>query len=167
MMVPSVAVFVIVVMVVAAVRAAFGLKRGLHFHELRSEAMKHIFDHVVGPNTKSVVSNFSRQVPVSQMPREPHELMGIFVSDFYDQLRSCLNPQPPSIFQLQAIAIGHRNGLRKVKQDIFAMIRSQANTAAMARIKIQRQSACRFFIRPMPGGAMNRSIAHCRPQYRK
>jgi hypothetical protein len=163
MMMPT--VFVIVVM--TAVRAALGLKRGLHRQELRSKAMKHIFDYVVGPNTKGMASNFSRQVPVSQMPRKAHELMGIFVSDFHNQLRSSLNLQPPAIFQLQAIAIGHCNGLRKVKEDIFAMIRSQANTAAMARIKIERQSAYRFFFRPMSGGAMNGSIAHCHPQYRK
>lgn len=169
MMVPRVAVFVIVVMVVvmAAIRAAFGLKRSLYFHELRSEAMKHIFDHVVGPNTKSVVSNFSRQVPVSKMPCEPHELMGIFVSDFYNQLRSCLNLQPPSIFQLQAIAIGHRNGLRKIQEDIFAVIRSQTNTAAVTRVEIESQGACRTFLRPMACRAMNESIAHCHPQYRK
>ena len=165
MMMPAVAVFMIVVM--AAVRAAFGLKRGLHLHELRSKAMEHIFDYVVGPNTKSVVSNFSRQVPVSQMPRKAQKLMGIFVSDFHNRLRSSLNLQPPPVFQLQAIAIGHRNGLRKVKQDIFSLVRSQANTSAVARIEIERQSACRFFFRPMPGGAMNGSIAHCHPQYRK
>jgi hypothetical protein len=162
---PTVAVFVIVVM--AAVRAAFGLKRGLQLHQLRSKTVEHIFDYVVGPNTKSVVSNFSRQVPVSQMPRKAHELMGIFVSDFHNQLGSSLNLQPPPVFQLQAIAIGHRNGLRKVKQDIFAMIRSQANTAAMARVEIESESACRFFLRPTPGRAMNGSIAHCHPQYRK
>jgi hypothetical protein len=163
MMMPTVAVFV----VMAAVRAAFGLKRGLHLHELRSKATEHIFDYVVRPNTKSVVSNFSRQVTVSQMPRKAHELMGIFVSDFHNQLGSSLNLQPPPVFQLQAIAIGHRNGLRKVKQDIFAMIRSQANTAAMARVEIESESACRFFLRPTPGRAMNGSIAHCHPQYRK
>jgi len=162
-MMPTVAMIV----AVAAVRAAFGLKRGLHLHELCTKAMEHIFDYVVGPNTKSVVSNFSRQVPVSQMPRKAHELIGIFVSDFHNQLGSSLNLQPPAIFQLQAIAIGHRNGLRKVKEDIFAMIRSQANTAAMARVEIERQSACSFFLRPMPGRAMNGSIAHCHPQYRK
>jgi hypothetical protein len=163
MMVPALAVFVIV----ATIRAAFGLKGCLHLNELRSKATEHILDHMVGPNPKNVASNFSRQVPVSQMPRKAHELMGIFVSDFHNQLGSSLNLQPPPIFQLQAIAIGHRNGLRKVKEDIFTMIGSQANTAAMARVEIERQSACRFFLRPMPGGAINGSIAHCHPQYRK
>ena len=152
---------------VVAVRAAFGLKRDLHFHELRSKATEHIFDYVVGPNTKRVISNFSRQVPISEVPSKTRKLVGIFMPDFDDRLRSGLNFQPPPIFKLQAIAIGHRNGLRKVKEDIFTMIGSQANTAAMARIEIERQSACRLFLRPMPGGAINGSIAHCHPQYRK
>ena len=152
---------------VVAVRAAFGLKRDLHFHELRSKATEHIFDYVVGPNTKRVISNFSRQVPISEVPSKTRKLVGIFMPDFDDGLCGGLNFQPSPIFKLQAIAIGHRNGLRKVKEDIFAMIRSQANTAAMARVEIERQSACRFFLRPMPGGAINGSIAHCHPQYRK
>src|SRR5258708_9205395 len=62
---------------------------------------------------------------------------------------------PPSIFKLQAISIGHRNRLRKVEKDIFALIRNQANAAAMARVKIESGSSCRLFLRPMPGGTMN------------
>jgi hypothetical protein len=134
MMMPTLAVFVIV----AAVRAAFGLKGCLHLNELRPKTMEHIFDHVVGSNPKNVVSNFSRQVPVSQMPRKAHELMGIFVSDFYDRLRSSLNPQPSPVFQLQAISIGHGNRFRKIKKDILSLVRSQANTSAMARVEIER-----------------------------
>jgi hypothetical protein len=130
--------------------------------------MEHIFDHVIRSNPKNVVSNFSRQVPVSEMPRKAQELVRIFVSDLDDRLRSSLNLQPPPVFQLQAISIGHGNCLRKVKKDIFSLIRSQANTPAVARIKIKRQSACRFFFRPMACGSMNGSVAHCRhPQYRK
>ena len=59
------------------------------------------------------------------------------------------------IFELQAISIGHRNRFRKVEKDIFALIRRQANAAAMTRIKIEGESACRLFLRPKPGGAMN------------
>jgi hypothetical protein len=122
---------------------------------------------MIGSDAKDVVSNFSRQMPIPKVPSKTHKLVRIFMPDFDDGLRSGLNFQPPPVFQLQAIAIGHRDGLRKVKEDIFAMIGSQANTSAVARIKIERQSACRFFFRPMPGGAMNGSIAHCHPQYRK
>jgi hypothetical protein len=163
MMMPTLAVL----MIVPAVRAAFGLKGSLYLHELRSKAMEHIFDHVIGSNPKNVVSNFSRQVPVSQMPRKAQELVRIFVSDFDDRFRSSLNLQPPAVFQLQAISIGHGNRFRKVKKDIFSLVCSQTNAAAMARVKIECQSACLFLLRPVPGGAMNGSIAHCHPQYRK
>src|SRR5260370_28596868 len=37
---------------------------------------------------------------------------------------------------------------------IFALILSQANAAAMARVKIGSESSCRLFHRPMPGWTM-------------
>jgi hypothetical protein len=150
-----------VAVIVAAVRAAFGLKRCLQLHELRAKAVEHIFDHVIRSNPKNVISNLGRQVPVSQVPRKSRELMRIFVSDFHNRLRGSLNLQPPAILQLQSISIGHRNRFRKVKKQIFTLVRGQTNTPAVARIEIERQSACRFFFRPMPGGSMNGSVAHC------
>jgi hypothetical protein len=77
------------------------------------------------------------------------------MSDFDNELRRGLNPQPPPIFELQAISIGHRNCFRKIEKDVFTLIRSQANAAAMARVKLESESARRLFVRPMPGGAMN------------
>jgi len=85
-------IFIVVVMVaVTAVSAAFGLEGGLHLYKIRSEAMEHILDHVVGPNAKNLVSNFSRQMPISQMPGKTHKLIGIFMPDLYNELRSGLN----------------------------------------------------------------------------
>jgi hypothetical protein len=50
----------VVMMAVSAVGAAFRLERDLNLYEIRSEAMEHILDHMVGPDAKSLVSNFSR-----------------------------------------------------------------------------------------------------------
>lgn len=140
---------------VAAVCAAFGLEGDPYLHEIRSETAEHILDHMVGANTKDVVPNFRRQMPVSQMPSKPRELMRIFVSDFDDGLRSGVDLQPPSVVQLQAISIRHCDGLWQVEKDIFPLIRSKANAAAMARVKIERERACCFFFRPMSSGTMN------------
>jgi hypothetical protein len=140
---------------VAAVCAAFGLEGDTYLHEIRSETAEHILDHMVGANTKDVVPNFRRQMPVSQMPSKPRELMRIFVSDFDDGLRSGVDLQPPSVVQLQAISIRHCDGLWQVEKDIFPLIRSKANAAAMARVKIERERACCFFFRPMSSGTMN------------
>jgi hypothetical protein len=139
---------VTVVMAVTAVGAAFGLERGLHLLEIRSEGMEHLLHHSVGPDAKSLVSNFNRQMSVSQMPSKAHKLIWLSMPDFDNKLRGGPDLQPPPIFKLQAISIGHRNRLGKVEEDILAFIRSQANAPAMARFKIKRKNACRLFPRP-------------------
>ena len=58
------------------------------------------------------------------------------MSDFNEVLGSGLNLQPPSIFQLQPISIGHRNRLRKVKKNIVPLICRQTKAAAMACVKV-------------------------------
>ncbi|HWY60222.1 MAG TPA: hypothetical protein VNZ03_37520 [Terriglobales bacterium] len=124
---------------VAGVSAAFGLERGLHLCKICSEAEQHILDHVVRPNAKDPVSNFSWQVSISQMPRKARQLIGIFMFDFDNELRRSLYLEPPAIFQLQAISISHGNRLGKVEQDIFALIPKQANAASMARVEIESE----------------------------
>jgi hypothetical protein len=142
---------------VAGVSAAFGLERDLHPCKVCSEAKEHILDHVVGPDAKNLVSNFSRQMPISQMPREARQLIGIFMSDFDNELRRSLNLEPSTIFKLQAISISHGNRLGKVEQHIFALISSQANTASMPRVEIESERSCCVFRRPIPSGSMNGS----------
>jgi hypothetical protein len=142
---------------VAGVSAAFGLERDFHFYEIRSKTNEHILDHVVRPNAKNLVSNLGRQMPIPQMPRKARKLIGIFMSDFDNELRRRLNLEPSTIFKLQAISISHGNRLGKVEQDIFALIPSQANSASMARVKIESERAGRSFRRPIPGESMNGS----------
>src|SRR5580700_4824429 len=142
---------------VASVSAAFGLERDLHPCKVCSEAKEHILDHVVRPNAKNLTSNFSRQMPISQMPRKARQLIGIFMSDFDNELCCSLNLEPSTIFKLQAISVGHSNRLGKVEQDIFASIPSQTDPAPMPRVEIKSKGACRFFRRPIPGESMNGS----------
>jgi hypothetical protein len=175
MLMPS--VIMVAMVAVAAVSAAFGLEGGLHLYKIRFEVLEHILDHMVGANAKNLVSNLSRQMPISQMPRKARQLIGIFMSDFDNELRRCLNLEPSTIFKLQAISISHGNRLGKVEQDIFALIPSQANAASMARVKIESERSCRVFRRPMPGGPMNGgamsgstvngSVMHSHTQYMK
>jgi hypothetical protein len=148
-------VFVVMIVIITAVSSAFRLERGVHLYKLRSEAMKHLLDHMVGPNAKNLVANFSRQMPISKMPGEPHELIGFFMPDFDYGLRSGLDLQQSPIFKLQGVSIGHGNRFRKVEKDILALIRCQANAAAMARVEIESEGACRVFFRPMSGRTMN------------
>jgi hypothetical protein len=89
------------------------------------------------------------------MPGKAHKLIGISMPDFDDKLRGRLNLQPPPIFKLQAVSIGHGNRSRKVEKDIFALIRRQTDAAAMAQVEFESDRARRVLVRPMPRGAMN------------
>jgi hypothetical protein len=131
----------VMVAVTVAVGAALGLKRGLHLRELCSEAMEHFLDHVVGPKAKNLASNFRRQMPVSEVPGKTYELMWILMSDFDNRFRSSLNFQPSPVFELQAVSVGHGNRFRQIEEDLFSLVHRQANAAAMARVKIERESA--------------------------
>jgi len=155
-------VIVVVMMTVSAVSAAFRLEPRLHPCEVCCKPKEHVLDHMIGPNAKNLIANFSRQMPISQMPGEAHELGGILVPDFDDKLRGGVDLQQPPVFKLQGISIGHGNRFRKIDKDIFALIRSQANAAAMTSIEIEREGAARSFLRPMSGRVMNCSVMHRR-----
>src|ERR1700756_1894589 len=105
----------VAMVVVTAVSTAFGLERDLHSRKLRSEAMEHLLDHMVGPNAKNLAPNFGRQMSISQMPGKARELTGFLVPDFDDMFRRRLDLQQPPVFELQRIAVGHGNGFRKVE----------------------------------------------------
>jgi hypothetical protein len=79
------------VMVAVTVSAAFGLKGGLDLLKVRPQGTEQIFYYMVGPNQKNMVSNLGRQMPITQVPCQAHQLDRIFVSDFDNVLHSGLN----------------------------------------------------------------------------
>jgi len=89
MMMPTFAMGAMVA--IAGVSAAFGLERDLQPCKICSEAKEHILDHVVRPNAKNLVSNLSRQMAISQMPREASKLVVVFVLDFDNELSRSLH----------------------------------------------------------------------------
>src|SRR5258708_16303027 len=99
-------------------------------------------------------------MPIPEMPRKSHKLNRVYMPDFDKKLHSGLNVEPPAIVELQAITIGHCNCFWKIEQHIFALIRSEANTAAMASVKIESERTRRLLLWPLSGGAMNWSAMH-------
>jgi hypothetical protein len=160
MMMPT--IIMAVMMPISAVSPAFRLERGLHPCEVCSKAKEHVLDHMIGPNAKNMVSNFGRQMAISEMPGEAHELVGICMFNFDDKLRGGFDLQQPPIFKLQGISIGHGNRSRKIEKEIFALVRSQANAAAMTGIEIESDSAGRALLWPMARRTMNCSVMHRR-----
>jgi hypothetical protein len=146
-----------VMVIVAPVRAAFGLKRSIAFSENCAEAGKHRFDHMVRPDTESFMSNLRRQMTIAEVPCKAHKLARIFMPHLDKRLCGRLNPEPPPVVKLHTISISHGDSLWKIEKDILALIRREPNSASVPGIEIERDSACGIFLRPMPGRAMDGS----------
>ena len=95
------------------------------------------------------------------MPGEAHQLIGFFMADFDNCFRGSVHLQQSAIVELQGISFGDRNSLWKVQKHIFALVRGQTNSTAMAPIKIEGESAYGLFLRPMPSRTMNEGGMHC------
>ena len=55
--------------------AALRLKRGSNRQKVRSEAMEHVLDDMIGTNAKRVLANLCGQVPIPQMPGKASKLI--------------------------------------------------------------------------------------------
>jgi hypothetical protein len=154
----------IMVMAVSDISAAFRLERSLHPGEIGSKPKEHVLDYVVGSNAKNVIVDFGRQMTISQMPTEAHQLMGVLVGDFDDKLRGGQDHEQSAILKLQAVAVSHRHSSWKIKKHIFALICGESHAPVMTRIEIKSDGACRRLSRPvarwtMDGSAMHRDIS--------
>jgi hypothetical protein len=92
---------------------------------------------------------------ISQMPCKAHQLIGFFVPHFDDILSSGPDHEQPPVRKLHGISFGHGNRFPKSEKDLLALIRSHANAAAVAPVKIESERACRFFLRPASGESVN------------
>jgi hypothetical protein len=144
-----------VMVIMTTVRAAFGLKRSFAFSEDCAEAGKHLFDHMVRPDTEGFMSNLRRQMTIAEMPCKAHKLARIFMPHLDNRLRGRLNHEPPPIVKLHTISISHGDSLWKIEKDILPLIRREPNPASVPGIEIERDSACGIFLRPMPCRTMN------------
>ena len=144
-----------VMVIVTAVRAAFGLKRSVASPEKCAGAGKHLFDHMVRPDKEGFMSNLRRQMTIAEMPCKPHKLARIFMPHLDNRLCGRLNHEPPPIVKLHTISISHGDSLWKIEKDILALIRREPNPAPMARIEIERDSTRGILFWPMPGRTMN------------
>src|SRR4029077_6666416 len=103
---------VMVVIVRGTVGAAFGLESSLDFVQCGSKTVQHFFNHVIGADTQGVFADFRREMAISKVPGEPHQLMTICMLDFHQGFSSGSDPETSSIVELAPVAVRHPDRLR-------------------------------------------------------
>ena len=126
-----------VIMLMTAVSAPFGLKGRLQLDEDRSKAVQHVFDDVIWPYAERLTSELGWNMSIAEMPRQTHELTEIAVSDIDDGLRRRANDEPTAVLDLQAVSIAHRGGGIQVKKHFIALIGDQTDTTAVSIVIIE------------------------------
>ena len=145
----------VVTITMAAVRAAFRLKCPLQLDERGSKTAEHVFDDVIGPDAKNLTPDLGRNMPVAEMPGQPHQLSGIGVSGVDDGLRCGSNDEPGPVIELHAVSIGHCDRCGQIEEDVVALIGDQAESPTMSMVEIQRDRASCTFLRPITGASMD------------
>jgi hypothetical protein len=151
---------VVRVMILAriSVRATFGLERSPSSHELGTKSLEHGFDHVIGSDAQDPMIDLGRQVPVAQMPGQSRELMQVRMPDFDHRLQGGAHFEPPAVLELQPIAIGHRDSLRELQENVLALIGRETQTPAVALLKLESEGSRGLLPGPLAAGAVNRCM---------
>ena len=100
------------------VRSGLRIEWRLDRFNVPAETFDHLPDHVIGPDPYPVAKQLHRQMPIAQMPRDPHKFPIVVRVNFQQRLRTCANPHDAAILQYEPITIPQPHRLRKVDQQV-------------------------------------------------
>ena len=143
---------VAVIVIVLAVRAAFGIERLADRANLGAEAFQHVDDDVIVADQETLALDRDRQVAIAEMPGEPRE--GTRIGGFHlDQLLLRRDDtHETTAFEREPVAIAQRNRLAEIEQELERAFRHEAFAAAEAVIVVEHDAVPRLALGPMTGG---------------
>lgn len=105
-------------MAAAGIGAAFRIERRFDGDDARTKTAHHVLNDVIAADAKALADDLRRQVPVAEMPGDPHEMMRIGAANFHQRLRRRDHLDQPPVFQHQRIAAAQRDGFLQVQQEL-------------------------------------------------
>ena len=147
-----VAMMMAVCVTVVIVGAVLRIERRFERRQPRAEPLQHVLDYVVAPDPQPIADDLHIDVPVTDMPGEPRQLMRIRRRDLDERLRPADNPDDGAVVKDQAIAIVQGCGLRQIEQKARTALAAEDDAAAMALMGIERDGIDRAGGIPVAGG---------------
>jgi hypothetical protein len=122
-------------MTVAGIGTTFRIERRLDLDNAGTKPFHHGLDHMVMADAKPLADDLRRQVPVAEVPGQPHEMARISPADFEKMFRCSHNFDQPAILQHQSISAPQRGHLLKIEQEFETARPSHCHAAAMTVVK--------------------------------
>ena len=139
MIVMGVVVMPMIVMTIpaAGIGAAFRIERRVDGDDARAEALHHLLDHMIAPDAQALADDLCRQVPIAEMPGDPHQMIRIAAANLDKRLRRGDHFDEAAVFQHQRIAAAQRDGFLQVEQEFQPASADHRHAAAMPVIEIE------------------------------
>lgn len=120
----AVVIMAMMIVIVIAMRmaglgvgAAFRIERRLDLDDARAKTLHHRLDDVVAADAQALGHDLGRQMPVAEMPGEPHQMMRIAGADLEQRLSSGDHLDQPAILQHERIAAPKRGRVLEIEQE--------------------------------------------------
>ena len=127
--------------------AAFRIERRLDMSDFRAKAAQHALDDVIGANENGVRADFRREVPIADMPCNPHEMQRVAAADFHQRFGRGADSDDETGREPQRIAAAQIRHLREVEQELHSLSAFQHHAAAVTILVIENDIVRRF---PLP-----------------
>jgi len=140
----------------------FRIERCLDRLDRRTEARRHLFEHMIAADTYPVASDLHIGVPVAEMPCKPDELERRMRGDLDERLRLSGHQHAAAIVEHDAVAVAKDDCFVKVEKEFGAALALERDAAAMPVAGIEHHdidSTCRI---PETGAANRPAALHGR-----
>jgi hypothetical protein len=97
---------------------AFGIERRRDLDDARAQSLHHGFDDMVAADPQRLGHDLRRQMAVTEMPGEPHQMMRIGAANFQQRLGRGDHFNQPAIIEHQRIAAAQGCGVLQIQQEL-------------------------------------------------
>ena len=117
--------------------AAFGIERRLDLDHTRAEPPNHRLDDMVAPDSQAFWHDLGRQMPVAEMPAEPHQMLRVDPANFQQRFGRRHHLDQPAVVEHQRVAAAQRNGIFEIEQEFQPARPSHRHPPPVAVVEIK------------------------------
>jgi hypothetical protein len=141
----SMAMIVLMAMSLTAtgICTALRIERRFDRNEARTESANHVLDHMIAADAQPLPDDLRRQMPVAEMPRDPHQMQRIGAANFDQWLRRTDYLDQSAVFQHERIAAAQRDCLFQIEEEFEPARSGHRHASPMPVVEAEHDRICR------------------------
>jgi hypothetical protein len=127
--------------------AAFGIEWRLDLNDARAKPFDHRLDDVIATDAQAFACDLGRQVPVTEVPRDPDQIVRIAAANFDERFGRGDDLDQPSVVQHEGITAAQGDRMFQIEQEFQSARAGHRHPPAMTVVEIEHDGISRR-IRP-------------------